>query len=215
MQPSSVFLLSVLLVLPAAAQDGTQRDVDRVTIIMEFEQQPSPICADAMRKEVESIMRPCGVGWEWRLLDDSVSKEAFSHLAVVRFRGACQSIAVLPSMDDKVSLGMTHVSEGEVLPFCEVDCDRVRRFIRRETGHQTPTDRDRSLGRALGRVLAHELYHVFAATKQHSRHGVAKALLSARELVNDRLVFEGHEPEMIRRRILPAESVILSGAGGR
>ena len=64
---------------------------------------------------------------------------------------------------------------------------------------ETVEERNRRYGRALGRVVAHELYHILANTTDHSRHGLAKALLTVSELVLDPCRFGSHEIERIRK----------------
>jgi hypothetical protein len=95
---------------------------------------------------------------------------------------------------------MTYLTEGHVLPFSEIDCDRVRRLVQPRLTAKNPLDTARLYGRALGRVLGHELYHILASTTRHARSGLAKPLLNPRELTEERLDFEHREIEMIRAR---------------
>src|SRR5580658_1469108 len=46
-------------------------------------------------------------------------------------------------------------------------------------------------GQALARLLAHELYHVLNQTAGHAQTGIAKAQLTAAELVAERFQFDG------------------------
>jgi len=92
----------------------------------------------------------------------------------IRRRGSRRRQA--PGVDPRV--------DGKVLPFSDVECDRVRASIRSANGRQLS---DLVLGRALARVLAHELYHVLARTPTHARAGLAKRSLSGIELSSDRL----------------------------
>jgi hypothetical protein len=73
--------------------------------------------------------------------------------------------------------------------------------------------RDYIYGRALARLLAHELYHVLVQTTAHAQAGVAKAQLTAAELLANRFQFEGSalgfsrpEPHMPA----PAESALVN-----
>ena len=65
-------------------------------------------------------------------------------------------------MDERGYYAFTHVSDGNVLPFSEVECDKIASSIRPEMSKSQWHDRDSVLGRAMGRVLAHELYHMLA-----------------------------------------------------
>jgi hypothetical protein len=82
------------------------------------------------------------------------------------------------------------MSDGTILPFSDVDCDKIRRFIGPEVRSLTSADRDIAYGRAMGRVLAHELYHVFTNTTRHASWGVAKAFYTSKDLVSDKFQFQ-------------------------
>ena len=82
-------------------------------------------------------------------------------------------------------LAFTHSSDGHILPFSEVECDRVRASIHSATGRRPLSDL--VMGRALARVLAHELYHVLARTSAHAHVGLTKPSLSGLELTSERL----------------------------
>ena len=93
-------------------------------------------------------------------------------------------------------------ADGVILPFAEVDCDGIRGFLRAELIHMQTGEREGAYGRAIGRVLAHELYHIFANTREHGTSGVAKPAYSVRELLSSVFTFEG-----------PASAAIRSGKG--
>jgi hypothetical protein len=67
------------------------------------------------------------------------------------------------------------VSDGAILPFSDVDCDRIRSFVRQGLMAKDRDDREEAFGRSVGRVLAHDLYHIFANTARHGSWGVGKA----------------------------------------
>ena|ERR1019366_8976990 len=85
------------------------------------------------------------------------------------------------------------VGDGTILPFTHVDCERVRTFLQTTLLGYRPQDRERAYGRALGRVLAHELYHVYGDTPQHTARGVAKENYSVADLLA--ADFRFHEKE--------------------
>jgi hypothetical protein len=112
------------------------------------------------------------------------------------------------------------VSDGDLLPFSDIDCDRIWRFIQSELSACESARHNRHFGRALGRVLAHELYHIFANTTKHARGGIAKACYTAPDLLADafhltsrefRLIREGKLRHLLRRSRPP---VILEAGGG-
>ena len=96
------------------------------------------------------------------------------------------------------ALGWTHVSDGQILPFTDINCDRVREFAQSGLMQFRMEDREAKYGRALGRVLAHELYHIFANTARHGSMGVAKESYSVQDLVGDDFQFEAKESRMLR-----------------
>lgn len=78
--------------------------------------------------------------------------------------------------------------------------------------------REKVFGRAIGRVLAHELLHVFAKTAHHSVHGVDQPAFSVAELLAERLVFDGREPDLHILRLShgsPSPDVAGSPQAGR
>lgn len=74
--------------------------------------------------------------------------------------------------DERGPLAMTYSSDGELLHFGEVECDRVRQSLQRVLGKGYPEKRQAALGMALGVVMAHEMYHVMANAKSHTGQGI-------------------------------------------
>src|SRR5215216_2076826 len=142
-------------------------------IFTSFEGSPSPRAIAAMKREVESLTRPARFDVSWRDLQIRPSEDNFSDLVVVKFRGKChmQGIQLLFSElgpeNEPGPLGWTRVTDGHLLPFSEVDCDRIRRSIAPLAIGSSVDEREALLGRAMGRVLVHELFHIFASTGKH------------------------------------------------
>ena len=193
-------LCLALATLPALGQPGGMAPV---TIYTSFQQVTPPPVAGAIRAEVTSIMAPLGLPLEWRSLATATGDEVSATLAVVTFRGDCTA-DVLTDAGSGGALGWTHVTDGVVLPFTEVDCGRIRGFLRRELLRVDPRERDRDLARAVGRVTAHELYHVFAGTRHHGSGGVAEPVYTQRELMANEFRFEDREFQTLRAGMLPA-----------
>jgi hypothetical protein len=110
------------------------------------------------------------------------------------------------------ALGWTHMSDGVILPFSDVDCGRIRSFIQKSIRKQDPLDREVILGRAIGRVLAHELYHVLANTEQHGTCGVGRAVYSVQELLSSDFQFEHRNSLALRRSKVRAALMSAGGA---
>ena len=133
-------------------------------------------------------------------------------LVVVKFRGNCVSTIVedaLPRERVGSSLATTAVSNGQVLPFVEVDCDRTRRLIAPGLAHLPSGARATLFGRALGPVLAHELYHVLARTRDHQFHGVSKPCFSSADLVGSRFRFDPVSLALMRPALQLAQGTPL------
>ena len=156
-----------------------------------------------MRKEIEKVVLVPDLNIVWRQLDANRPQEVFDHVLVARFRGSCGVADAPPPAGFDNVLGFTHLSDGVILPFVEVDCERVRSLLRREFRRRSRPVRELLLGRALARVLAHELYHVLAGTAKHSARGIAKAHMSPDDLVCDELAFEDGDLAKIRMHIFP------------
>ena len=154
---------------------------------------------EALQDELENIMQPIGLNFEWRSLDGVRGNEVSVELAVLTFKGRCD-VAGLTSRSDPNpgALGWTHVSDGVILPFSDVDCDRIRNFVQRELVSVRLPDREEAFGRAIGRVVAHELYHVFANTSRHGSCGVGKSAYTVSELLAEDFQFEGRESTALR-----------------
>jgi hypothetical protein len=179
-----------------------------ITLYTQFQQAPSEDVLDALRDEVESIMAPIGLRFEWRDLVNAGGHEVSAELAVISFKGKCDTVGLMPHSKFAGALGWTHVSDGQILPFTDVSCDRVREFTQSELLSYRGDDRNEKYGRALGRVLAHELYHIFANTTRHGSGGVSKESYSVQDLLSDDFQFQAKESRMLQaNRPKPAVAV--------
>ena len=169
-----------------------------ITLYTQFQQAPPGAVLQALRDEVESIMAPIGIRFEWRDLNQTQGHEVSAELAVVTFKGRCDTAGVGTHSRFEGALGWTHVSDGQILPFTDVSCDRVREFVQSGLLLFRMEDREARYGRALGRVLAHELYHIFANTTRHGSMGVAKESYSVQDLVADDFQFQAKESRMLQ-----------------
>lgn len=162
-----------------------------IAIFVNFDKSPPPALREEMQREVASIMKPAGLRFDWHELNAPRGEESFADLVVVHFRGSCDmksplrfSEPVPLNESPLAALASTHVSNGRVLPFSQVECDRLRSYISPQVkGGATETERDLLLGRAMGRVLAHELYHILASTQKHANGGIARSFHTREELV--------------------------------
>jgi hypothetical protein len=136
-----------------------------------------------MKRELQNLMRGSGVDLNWRSLSEISSTDSFPSVVVVTFHGTCETKPFAPPLTaNPTALAYTHVSNGTVIPFTDVECDRVRSSLTSTPGAHS----DVLLGRALGRVLAHELHHILGRTRAHTQQGISRKSMSARDLIADR-----------------------------
>lgn len=190
-----------LAALPAA---GDERLVELPAVLYTTFQQPTAVVVrHALEDEVEAIMGPLGRHFLWRPISGVNGHEVSSELAVLTFKGACSVEGLALKEIHPGALGWTHVSDGAILPFAEIDCDRIRRFVQKELLFRKPADREEIFGRAVARVVVHELYHIFANTPHHGHDGVAKSAYTVQELLCDDFVFEEAQNNTLRSSVPP------------
>ena len=202
----------VLAALPSFGQPP-EGSVAPIALYTQFQQLRSLPVEAAVHDEVDSIMAPIGLIFEWRALPQTNANEVSVELAVVTFKGHCDTANLLPVRSVAGgALGWTHVSDGIILPFSDVDCDQLRAFLQRDLLTLPASERDEAFGRAIGRVLAHELYHIFANTSKHGSCGIGKPAFTAQELLADEFVFEGHESLALRTTRPHGQPETIAGA---
>ena len=187
-------LLLCFLALGVIPGSGQVADIALYT---QFQHPTSPIVLAALQSEVESLLLPVGGGISWRKIPTVRGDEVSEELAVITFRGICAPEEMV-QRPPAGPLGWTHLSDGVVLPFTEVDCDRVRGLIGTALVSYPPGDRSRIFGRAVGRVLAHELYHILARTAHHGSRAVDQPTLTAAELLSDGFDIEGAQYTLLQ-----------------
>jgi hypothetical protein len=168
-----------------------------ITLYTQFEIEPPPAVLEHLQSEVEGIMAPVGLRFEWRTLTGSRGDEVTAELAVVTVKGRCDVTGLGLRAKVEGALGLTHISDGQILPFAELSCDHLRNFVQGELIAMPAEEREASFGRALGRVLAHELYHIFANTTKHGS-GVSKESYTVRDLTADDFQFQHKESLVVR-----------------
>jgi len=193
---SKWLLLGVAITLPLWSG---QRESSPIALYVEFQHEPPAAVLQAIEQEVDAIMAPMGAELEWRWLKSVTGSEVSTELAVIKFMGRCETGAGFPMHTFKTgALGWTHVSDGAILPFSDIDCDGIRDFLQFGLQGVDAKERPEQYGRAVGRVLAHELYHIFANTAHHGSNGVGKAVYSVRDLLSRDFEFGEHESEALR-----------------
>jgi hypothetical protein len=169
-----------------------------IALYSEFEQAPPAAVKAALDGELESIMKPLGLRFEWRDLRGPRLEAPAVELAVISFKGRCDVAGLVRRAAAGGPLGWTHISDGSILPFSDVDCDGVRALLQSDLLAIPAAAREAAFGRALARVLAHELYHIFADTTRHGSFGIGKEAYTARDLLAGNFRFENRESKALR-----------------
>ena len=193
--------LSLMLALSATVLSGQSGDdpaENQITIYTQFQHPPDAELIEPMQTELDEIMASLGLRFDWRSLDTANGHDVMAEILVVNFKGTCQSGDLAPEVSRGGALGWTHISDGEVLPFADVDCDKIRVLLTSPAASVPSLERERMLGRAMARVLAHEMYHFFTNSTKHAASGIAKAFYSSRELASPHLSFEEAQIHEVR-----------------
>lgn len=183
---------TLLLMLSAAALRGE----GEITIYTRFAQPVPNSSIDSMKAELDAIL-PL-LRFDWRPLDGASGHEVMDEILVVTFKGGCHTAVLPPITTPSGALGWISVTDGQVLPFADVDCDKIRELLGSYLAITPPRERERLMGRAMARVLAHELFHYFAKSTKHSSTGVAKAFYTGADLAADHLNLNAAQLEIVR-----------------
>lgn len=193
--PCSMNAFLLVLSLAALPVFGEQPGIqpDAIALYLHFQQEPPPQVVSALQSEVESIMAPAGLSFDWRDLATADGGHPSPELAVITFKGRCDVSQYRAPLSDPGALGWTHISDGVILPFADIDCDAIHGFLQKELLFEPGESRAGLFGRAIGRVMAHELYHIFANTRHHGSEGAGRSTYSVRDLLSESFRFEAHE----------------------
>lgn len=180
-----------------------------IALYTDFQQVPSIAVMDAMRNELDAIMLPAGLRFDWFSLAEA-GRHVSPELAVIHFNGECDAQGLRPEWGYPGALGWTHISDGQIQPFIDIDCEGVRQLLEPDLIGAPEPRRDPAFGRAVARVLAHELYHFLASTRKHTGTGIAKAVFTPADLLAQTLRFREKEyATLLKRR----EKLIAQAAG--
>jgi hypothetical protein len=192
----TVVLSLLLAALPAVGQE--RRAEPPIALYTSFQQAVPATVLQALHDELDGLLEPSMLHLEWRPLSGVSGSEIASELAVVKFMGRCDVEGLGMKTGNPGPLGWTHMSDGVILPFADVDCDRIRVFVQKELMFRHMPEREEIFGRALARVLAHELFHIFTQTTHHGSDGVGKSAFTVQDLLTDDFQFHGREAGMLK-----------------
>ena len=195
------FLLLCALPLRAGLSPSAKPEVAvPVTVLLDFEQPHSPASFLALKQELARILTPARFAVDLRIRSEVSASAEFRELVLFKMKGAC-TMSALPIdalSDERGALAMTYSVDGQVLPFGEVECDRVRLSVQRAVGRGSSEAHQAAFGVALARVMAHEMYHMIAKSSAHTKGGITKKSLSGRELSQETLPLPGEATDALR-----------------
>ncbi len=173
-----------------------------LTVVLDFKGPHTGSSVAEMQKEAGQIIRVSGIRLDWRTRSEAAAAE-FPDLVVMTFKGSCV-LTPLPIVYDELGpYALTRETDGEVQPFGEVNCNRVVSSLHAAlysgmfgADFRKP---DLLMGRALGRIVVHELVHMLTRSSEHAREGVAKAALSAKQLIGASLPLSEWDIERLRQ----------------
>jgi hypothetical protein len=206
----ALFCATALLVCLVQGFSQTKTPPFPLAILFRFDGPASEAGFQEMRHELKALMAPSNVQPEWRERATITGSDSFESIVVVEFHGQCRMGADYAVSEGDQPLGWTHVADGQILPFADVQCDRVRASLHSALSGSRNQHSDVALGRALALVLAHELYHILARTTSHAQSGIAKRALSAAELASRRLAFTRADVDLMKSPREQAEAPLVT-----
>jgi hypothetical protein len=159
----------------------------KLTVLLSLEGKASPEALKELKTELYDIMKDTGRNLNVKMKNEAAQFENFDDVVVVKLKGVCKMERLIPFIDERGPLALTHATDGQILPFAEVNCTRIANSVASALWGGERKKADKLLGRALGRVLAHELYHILGKTHDHNTDGsLAKEAISAKQLIADK-----------------------------
>jgi hypothetical protein len=198
--------------LSGFAAEGGERDPGvPAGYVLTVMQQNSTTCPRgvhaAMRVEVEALLWPAGIEIDWREYNPRAIAPSVCALVSLRFTTEQPKDGKHAAVRARRHLGWTHMTEGDILPYCVVDWKRVEMMTAPYASGKPVILCNEIVGRALGRVVAHEIYHVVTRTAEHSLTGVAQPRLTPEDLAAARCCFD--DAALARMRRVTSERVCL------
>jgi hypothetical protein len=192
--------LAGFLAMPLAAWQDKDKDktTPDVTVILDFKGAHSAVAIREMEREAGLILKASGVRLGWAKLGDNPSA-SYVDLVVMKFKGACEFQPSATRYDEPGPYARTFITDGEILPFGEVDCDRVVGSAYDAMGRDDFARAEMLIGRALGRVVAHELVHMLTKSTTHGTAGIEKPALTGRQLISAALPLSEFDVDRVRQ----------------
>jgi predicted nucleotidyltransferase len=204
-------VLGLLIAGPILSIRGAVPAGSRLTVLLDFEGRETSVALNKLQRELQSILGSTGFTLDLQLKKQVPPRTEFSELVVFKMKGHCSAgpFPIAALSDERGALAMTYSSDGELLPFGEVECDRVRTALERVFGRNAVSLHQSEYSIALARVMAHEIYHMLGNSKEHTKEGLTKHSLSSRDLYQGRLLLPSLAQERISEKASPTEESAL------
>ncbi len=200
--------LHVAVIMTACAALAADRP--SIGLLVEFPPQTSPIVLSWFHRETERVLQAAGMNVVLRKYGDTPNYESFERMVIIQIRGKC-ALPKSPGCRYGAPLGMTHITDGDVLPFIELDCGRILQALADcgcEARHTLP---ETVLGRALARVAAHEIVHVLTGSTKHDRYGLMKRAFDRHEMCDPMVGFSEESMQRLHNSLGTATAVTAAG----
>jgi hypothetical protein len=202
-----VYVCALFIACLPAAKASSSMDIPSgianpdVTVVLDIKGTLPAGSLHEMEKETQDIIGRSGIRLGWSSKAEAMNG-TFNDLVVMTFKGTCTLDPAPPLYDELGPYAFTRVSNGQVQPFGEVDCDRVSQSVRGAMGGDDYSRTDLLMGRALGRVVAHELVHMLTKSGKHAHDGVEKPALSGRQLISNSLPLSAMDIDRLKQERL-------------
>ena len=171
--------------------------VNEITLLIRSDRALALKTRATLETELRLLLAPARVVPTIRDLDAKASARQFQELVVVTLNGPCQIEMQSRRRFTTGALASAHSTDGQVLPFIEVACDRISDTMWPALRGADFKRLPELFGRAMARVLAHELYHVLARTKEHGYSPLTSKTLNGQQLLAEQVQFEETDLEKI------------------
>jgi hypothetical protein len=175
----------------------------QMTVLVDFEQPHSRHTLRQVQTQLDRVLSGTGLTLSLAERNGLETPSRFHDLLLFTMKGQC-SMEALPIgalSDERGALAMVHSTDGEILHYGEVECDKIRSSLEHVLGKQQTRAYQGAFDIALGNVMAHEIYHMLAGSAEHTHSGVTRPGLSASELLNRKLALPEAARLAIRRKL--------------
>lgn len=205
-------LFAVLLTCAPGRLSGAERRTE-IAVLLRFDKPPAAAFITTMERELARIMEAADLTLHWLTPSNADGRQTFAQALIFTFHGECQATPVTQeaaASSVRLTLAETAADGTSILPYSELNCDRLRGFLAREGVFSAGSES--RLGFATARVLAHEMYDVLLQTHAHGKTGITRAVHSPSALLSRSLRFNDEELDRLRNHFRPPSLLVQEKA---